>query len=69
MYIIENVCPHSSGNLAAGEVCGTVVDCPLHHWKFDLTTGVCVDAPKARVVRYPVTVRDGRVWVNLNAGD
>jgi len=63
LYVIDNTCPHAGGNLAAGQVAGEVVSCPWHGWKFDLTTGVCVDSPQACVRRYPAEVREGVVYV------
>lgn len=61
--VIDNSCPHASGNLAGGEVEGDVVSCPWHHWKFDLTSGVCVHSDLARVRIYPATIREGSVWI------
>ena len=65
VYVIDNACPHSSGNLSAGDMEGTIVRCPVHDWKFDLRTGACTDTPRAKVRRYPAEVRDGVVWVDL----
>lgn len=67
VVVIDNACPHASGNLSGGEVCGRVVICPWHQWEFDLTTGVCVDSPRVRVVRYAAEVRDGFVFADLRA--
>jgi len=38
-FAADNKCPHMSGNLAMGELNGTIVTCPLHHSQFDLTDG------------------------------
>lgn len=35
-------CPHRQGPLVDGLVGGSVVACPLHGWKFDLSTGLPV---------------------------
>ena len=64
VYVIDNACPHSSGNLSAGELDGAIVCCPVHAWEFDLKTGDCTDTPRAKVGRYPVEIRDGVVWVD-----
>jgi len=67
--VIDNACPHSSGNLSAGEVQGQIVTCPAHQWKFDLPSGVCTHSDLARVRRYPAEVReDGFVWADLPNG-
>lgn len=62
VVVIDNACPHASGNLAGGEVKGDVVSCPWHFWEFDLHTGQCMHSPKATVRRYPVELREGEVW-------
>jgi len=38
-YAADNRCPHMHGDLSAGKLEGTVVDCPRHHSQFDLTDG------------------------------
>ncbi len=39
LYAVQAACPHRDGPLADGLVGGTTLICPLHGWKFDLTTG------------------------------
>jgi nitrite reductase (NADH) small subunit len=39
VYAVQAECPHRGGPLADGLVGGTTLICPLHGWKFDLTTG------------------------------
>lgn len=63
--VVDNACPHASGNLSGGLVENGVVACPWHEWKFDLSTGVCTHSDKARVRTYPCEIRDGYVWVKL----
>jgi nitrite reductase (NADH) small subunit len=38
---IQNICPHEGGPLAKGRIQGGEVVCPLHGYKFDLTSGAC----------------------------
>lgn len=66
VYIIDNACPHSGGNLSAGDVADRVVTCPWHHWQFDLTTGVCVDSPAARAKCYPARIAGEWVEIMVN---
>ncbi|MFQ5463989.1 MAG: Rieske (2Fe-2S) protein [Phycisphaerae bacterium] len=63
----DNACPHANGNLSGGELCGRIITCPWHDWRFDLATGVCTESPLARIRIYPSEVRDGMVWVDLGA--
>lgn len=39
VFAVQAECPHRGGPLADGLIGGTTVICPLHSWKFDLTTG------------------------------
>ncbi|MEA2565181.1 MAG: Rieske-like [2Fe-2S] domain, partial [Actinomycetota bacterium] len=32
-------CPHEAARLADGAIRGDALDCPLHHYLFDLRTG------------------------------
>lgn len=66
VVVIDNACPHASGNLSAGDMVGRIVSCPWHGWRFDLDTGACVDSAQARVRRYPAEERDGAVYVDLD---
>jgi 3-phenylpropionate/trans-cinnamate dioxygenase ferredoxin subunit len=38
-YAADNICPHMGGKLANGKLEGTVVTCPRHSSRFDLTDG------------------------------
>ena len=67
VIVIDNACPHAGGNLSYGEVSGNVVTCRWHHWQFDLDTGLSTHSKRARVRRYPVEIRDGVVWADLEA--
>ena len=64
--VMDNACPHASGNLSGGEIDGDVVVCPWHHWEFSLATGLCTHSDRARVAVYPVDIRDGVVWVDVS---
>ena len=66
VFVIDNACPHSSGNLAGGTVEGHIVTCPLHQWAFDLETGVCTESHLAKVRVYPTEVRGGELWIDLD---
>ena len=39
LFATQAECPHRGGPLADGLVGGTTLICPLHSWKFDLTSG------------------------------
>jgi nitrite reductase (NADH) small subunit/3-phenylpropionate/trans-cinnamate dioxygenase ferredoxin subunit len=66
-YAIDDVCPHAGASLAAGDVDGLVVTCPLHHWRFRLTDGAWADNPKVKTGCYPVHVVGGEIQVEVPA--
>ena len=65
LFAIDNVCPHRGAPLHDGIVTDGVVTCPWHQWQFQLDDGVCQNIPKVRITTYPVEIRDGAIWVNL----
>jgi 3-phenylpropionate/trans-cinnamate dioxygenase ferredoxin subunit len=80
-HATQERCPHMRGHLARGTLDGSVVTCPRHGSRFDVTTGECVDWVEGLpgVVRtvaqavsnpkdlatYPTRVTDGQVWVEV----
>lgn len=67
VHAIENACRHAGAALAGGRLCGRVVACPAHGWKYDVTTGALVVAPGLSVERFAVDIADGRVRVSTAA--
>ena len=64
-HAIDNACIHRGGPLGEGDVEGSVVTCPWHGWKFDVTTGTCLANPSTKVERYEVQVEGTDVKVLL----
>jgi 3-phenylpropionate/trans-cinnamate dioxygenase ferredoxin subunit len=70
-YAIEDRCSHDDGPLAEGDwdpgAC--VVVCPRHGSRFDLQTGIPMTLPAfERVETFPVSVRDGVIFVDVGEG-
>ncbi len=42
LFAVQASCPHRGGPLADGLLGGSTLVCPLHAWKFDLTTGAAL---------------------------
>ncbi len=71
----SNVCPHESEDLSGGRVYMDSVDCPRHHYVYDLKTGVNRyprsvfpdDLAKqiAPLPIYPAREEGGWIWVYL----
>ena len=49
IYATQNDCGHQRASLARGTLEGSVVTCPLHGAKFDVTTGVNVSGIQMRM--------------------
>lgn len=65
-HAFGDACPHRQCSLAEGKLDGTVVTCPCHGSKFDVTSGARLAGPAARAVRsYPVRVDNGVLQVRL----
>jgi nitrite reductase (NADH) small subunit/3-phenylpropionate/trans-cinnamate dioxygenase ferredoxin subunit len=69
VHVIDNACPHASGNLSAGDVRNGVVTCPWHAWKFRLCDGRSAQGSVARVRTYPVEIRGDDVYVDMSEPD
>lgn len=42
-----------------------IVSCPWHGWQFDIETGQHLAHSKFQLPTYPVTVRDGKVYLDI----
>jgi len=77
----RNACPHAGAPICAGKITGTappcdvyqyawgrsgeILRCPWHGWEFDLLTGEHLVANSVRLRRYPVTIRDHVIYVEV----
>jgi nitrite reductase (NADH) small subunit len=64
-YAIDNECSHRGGPLGEGDLDGTIVLCPWHAWRWDVTTGANVNNPAVKVACYTITERDGSLFVDV----
>ena len=76
--VLDAYCPHLGAHLGhGGKVEGDAIVCPFHGWKFEGTSGKCIDVPyaerippKAAVECWPVRERNGMIflWHDPNKG-
>ena len=64
-HVIDNTCSHRGGPLGEGDLDGTIVACPWHGWRWDVTTGANANNPAVKVTCFPVTVEQGEIFVEL----
>ncbi|WP_296224267.1 Rieske (2Fe-2S) protein [Ralstonia sp. UBA689] len=66
LHAVENSCPHNGASLAGGRLDGSVLQCPAHGLRFDLTTGCTPGAGGLCLKTYAVQELDGQVVVQLD---
>ena len=66
VFVTDGLCPQDGAHLAGGILSGYLVECPLHHGRFDIRTGAMKGAPDgAPLATYPARVAAGRVLVDV----
>jgi nitrite reductase (NADH) small subunit len=65
IHAINNTCCHRDGPLGEGELEGNIVTCPWHGWRYNVTTGACMNNPSAKVEAYQVKIEGSDVKVLL----
>jgi nitrite reductase/ring-hydroxylating ferredoxin subunit len=69
VFACANRCPHEGYPLSEGSLTnGCVLTCNWHNWKFDLLSGATIVGGD-RLVRYPVRLEAGRVWLDVTPPD
>ncbi len=64
-YATDNTCLHRGGPLGEGDLDGSVVTCPWHGWRYDVTSGANAMNPSIKVASFPVSVDGSGVFVEL----
>jgi len=78
IYALHGICAHENFPLEDARVWDYLLDCPWHHFQYDVRTGrnhyaanvYPDDYPRLQeqlggLATYPVQVRQGEVWVDL----
>jgi len=69
VYALEDQCSHQDLPLSDGELDGEDLICIHHGARFDACSGRAKGLPAIRPVRaFPVEIRDGEVFVDLEGG-
>ena len=65
-FATDGHCTHQQQHLEDGVVIGTVIECPLHQGRFDITTGKALRAPvRIDLGTYPVKVEGGIIFIKI----
>jgi len=62
-HAIENFCPHKGYPLADSRLYGSIVECDLHGWRFDVRNGECFTKKNCSIESYEVIIEDG--WIKI----
>ncbi len=64
-YVTDDTCTHGAASLSEdGELNGFHIECTWHFGVFDVRTGEVVASPCTEPLKtYPVTVKDGAVYI------
>lgn len=73
-FAINGKCTHMGGDLSKGKLDGTVVTCPRHGSRFDVTTGKNLSGPKilfmyfttADEKAYPVKIVNDTIQIDVD---
>ena len=65
LHGLEADCKHMRASIANGKIDGTIITCPAHGWRYDITTGECLTEAWAKLKTYPVDVVDGIVYIEI----
>jgi nitrite reductase/ring-hydroxylating ferredoxin subunit len=69
VHATQGICSHEYFELDKGFLTGDSLTCALHLSRFDLETGEALDPPaELPLVKYPVTVEDGQIVLELPEG-
>ncbi|OGS08758.1 MAG: tRNA-(guanine-N1)-methyltransferase [Elusimicrobia bacterium RIFOXYA12_FULL_51_18] len=65
IYALANKCPHMGCPVSRGRLEGYILKCPCHDWRFDIRTGVFLDAPELSLRSYEWKIEEGGVFVKI----
>lgn len=76
IYALSGTCPHQQNPLDGATLLGHLIDCPWHHFQYDVRTGLNhfprnvypEDLPQAAahlapLATYAVEIREDEIWV------
>ena len=69
VYALDNRCPHMGFPLDRGSVEDGILSCHWHHARFDLASGGAFDLWADDIDSFPVEVRNGDIYIDLEAQD
>jgi len=65
LFGLDSACKHMRANLANGKISGHTVECFMHKWRYDITSGHCLTNEGFDTASRPVKIEDGAVWISV----
>jgi nitrite reductase/ring-hydroxylating ferredoxin subunit len=66
-YALQNRCTHMRGSLGRGKLNGSIIQCPLHGSKFDVTTGAVLSGPATQPEpTVELKIENSAIWAKKN---
>ena len=65
VYATRDACAHAGASLGSSKLRGNIVTCRAHGFRYDVTSGQCVNIEGLRVATFPTKVVDGKILVAL----
>jgi len=63
-YAVRDRCSHEEYPLSEGDLEGSILVCPFHGARFDVTSGAARGLPAVRPVKsYPVEIREDGIYI------
>jgi toluene monooxygenase system ferredoxin subunit len=59
-------CAHQGVPISEGRLRDGVITCRAHEWQYDACTGKGLNPDSARLSAYPLEIRDGEIWVDVD---
>jgi len=60
--VYDSLCPHQTTNIPHLALKANTLTCPKHKWKFDITSGACIDKGDAPLKLFESRVEDKRLY-------
>lgn len=61
--VYDGQCPHQATNIPHLALCENTLTCPKHQWKFDMTTGECIENGNRPLKQYQTKIKDNILYV------
>jgi Na(+)-translocating NADH:ubiquinone oxidoreductase F subunit len=69
LYATDGICTHGNTHLADGLVMGTLIECPKHNGRFDITDGSPQRQPACVALKtFKVREHDDKIFIDLASG-